>query len=86
MEELNAAIFSDLTTSAENAPFIEKIPYFVLIERTNASNDTKEKNSENMLEEFKQKIKFREQDLSVITKQHVALKYFDLSLGCPFKI
>jgi hypothetical protein len=74
VEELKNTVYSTAVTSSDTPPFYEKLPYCVLVDRLNKNKVSDEKDKNETIEELRQKLKFRDQDLEIVYRKNLYLK------------
>jgi hypothetical protein len=74
VEELRNSVFSQVVTSSLSDPFVEKIPYFSLIQRFEKQRINASTKNNDYVAEILQKLKFRDHDLTILYKKNLALK------------
>lgn len=73
-EELKQSVYSQVITSTLDEPYLEKIPYFTLIQRFEKQRIQTSSKSGDYVAEILQKLKFRDHDLTILYKKNLAMK------------
>jgi hypothetical protein len=80
VDELRNAVYSNAVTASNAEPFYEKVPYSVLVDRINKNRIDDEKQFEFKLDDYRQKLKFRDQDLEIAYRKNLQLKQKNLQM------
>jgi hypothetical protein len=67
-------VYSDKLTAQSTSPFYKKLPFFELVGSLELSKNSETQRLEILINEMTQKLKFREQDVSLLLRKNLALK------------
>nr|KAJ3422388.1 hypothetical protein HK105_008307 [Polyrhizophydium stewartii] len=73
-DELERSVFSKGLTSADREPFVERIPFFSLVDRIDQVRAAESQRTHAVLDDLHQKLKFRDHDLQILYKKNLVLK------------
>ncbi|KAI8927690.1 hypothetical protein BC831DRAFT_451272 [Entophlyctis helioformis] len=73
-DELQRSVFSNGLTSSTKEPFVERIPFFSLVDRIDDIRATEAQHTFETINDLAQKVKFRDHDLQILYKKNLALK------------